>query len=95
MFENRVLRRTFGPKGEEVAGEWRRLHNEKLHNCTLHQIFRVVKSRRMRWAGHVARMGEMSNINFWSENLKGMRLLGRPSRRCEDNIRMDLGKIIE
>jgi hypothetical protein len=57
--ENRVLRRICGPKGEEVAGVWRRLHNEKLHNlCGSPNIVRVIKSRKMRWAGHVARMGE-------------------------------------
>jgi hypothetical protein len=55
VFENRVLRRMFGPKWEEVAGGWRRLHNEELHNLyTSLNVFRVIKSRRMRWAGHVA-----------------------------------------
>ena len=59
MFENRVLRRVFGPKRDEVTGEWRKLHNEKLSDLySLPNIVRVVKSRRMRWAGHVARMGE-------------------------------------
>jgi len=59
MFENRVLRRVFGPKREEVTGEWRKLHNEELNDLySLPNIMRVVKSRRMRWAGHVARMGE-------------------------------------
>jgi hypothetical protein len=61
-FENRVLRRIFGPKREEVAGGWRRLHNEELHNLYgSPNIIRVIKSRRMRWAGNVARMGEMRN----------------------------------
>ena len=59
MFENRVLRRVFGPKRDEVTGEWRKLHNEELSDLyCLPNIVRVVKSRRMRWAGHVARMGE-------------------------------------
>jgi hypothetical protein len=62
MFENRVLRRIFGPKKEEVAGGWRRLHNEELHNLyTSPNIIRVIKSRRVRWAGPVARMREMRN----------------------------------
>ena len=59
MFENRVLRRVFGPKRDEVMGKWRKLHNEELSDLySLANIVRVVKSRRMRWAGHVARMGE-------------------------------------
>ena len=59
VFENRVLRRVFEPKRDEVTGEWRKLHNEELNDLySLPNIVRVVKSRRMRWAGHVARMGE-------------------------------------
>jgi len=59
VFENRVLRRVFGPKRDEVTGEWRKLHNEELIDMySLPNIVRVVKSRRMRWAGHVARMGQ-------------------------------------
>jgi hypothetical protein len=58
VFENRVLRRIFGPKGDEVTGDWRKLHNEELHNLyTSPSIIRMIKSGRMRWAGHVARMG--------------------------------------
>jgi hypothetical protein len=59
VFENRVLRRVFGPKRDEVTGEWRKLHNEELNDLySLSNIVLVVKSRRMRWVGHVARMGE-------------------------------------
>jgi hypothetical protein len=58
MFENRVLRRIFGPKRDEVMGDWRKLHNEELHNLYSSPcVIRMIKSRRMRWAGHVARMG--------------------------------------
>jgi hypothetical protein len=62
VFENRVLRRIFGPKRDEVTGEWRKLHNEELHDLYSSQsIIRIIKSWRMRWAGHVARMGEKRN----------------------------------
>jgi hypothetical protein len=62
VFENRVLRRIFGPIREEVAGGWKRLHNEEIHNVYASPyIIRVIKSRKMRWVGHVARMGEMRN----------------------------------
>jgi hypothetical protein len=64
VFENRVLRRVFGPKRNEVTGEWRKLHNEEMNDLySLPNIVRVVKSRRMRWAGHVARMGEDRVVN--------------------------------
>jgi hypothetical protein len=63
VFENRVLRRLFGPKRGEVTGEWRKLHNEELHNLySSPDIIRQVKSRRMRWAGHVARMGDERKV---------------------------------
>jgi hypothetical protein len=59
MFENRVLRRIFGPKWDEVTGEWRKLHNKELHDLySSPSIIRIINSRRIRWAGHVARMGE-------------------------------------
>jgi hypothetical protein len=59
VFENRVLGRIFGPKRDEVTGDWRKLHNEELHNLySSPNIIRMIKSRRIRWAGHVARMGE-------------------------------------
>jgi len=64
VFENRVLREVFGPKRDEVTGEWRKLHNEELNDLySLPSTVRVVKSRRMRWAGHVARMGEDRGVH--------------------------------
>ena len=88
MFENRVLRRVFGPKRDEVTGEWRKLHNEELSDlCPLPNIVRVVKSRRMRWAGHVARMGEGRGVyRVLVGKPEGKRPLGRRGRRWEDNI---------
>jgi hypothetical protein len=63
MFENRVLRRIFGPKRDEVTGEWRKLHNDQLHNVySSPDIIRWIKSRRMRWAGHAARMREERKV---------------------------------
>jgi hypothetical protein len=62
VFENRVLRKIFGQKRDEATGDWRKLHNEELHNLySSPNIIRIIKSKRMRWAGHVARMGETSN----------------------------------
>jgi hypothetical protein len=77
VFENRVLRRIFGPKRDEVTGEWRKLHRGKLHNLYLSpDIIRQIKSRRMRWAGHVARMGEGRNVYrvFWESPRERERL---------------------
>jgi len=95
VFENRVLRRVFGPKRDEVTGEWRKLHNEKLNDLhSLPNIVRVVKSRRMRWAGHVARMGEDRGVHrVLVGKPDGKRPLGRPRRRWKDNIKMDLQKV--
>jgi hypothetical protein len=72
VFENRVLRRIFGPKRDEVTGDWRKLHNEELHNLySSPDIIRMIKSRRMRWAGHVARMGRIGmHIGYWRESQK-------------------------
>jgi len=71
VFENRVLRRILGPKRDEVTGEWRKLHNEELDLYSSPNIFRVIKSRRMRWAGHVARMGRRkAYTGFWWGNLR-------------------------
>jgi hypothetical protein len=70
MFENRVLRRIFGPKRNEVTGEWRKLHNEELRDLySSPSIIRIIKSRRMRWACHVARMGRRgTRIDYWWES---------------------------
>jgi hypothetical protein len=83
VFENRVLRRIFGPKRDEITGEWRKLHNEELNGLySLPNIVRVIKSRRLRWAGHVARMGRGEVCTgFWWGNLRGKRPLRRPRRR--------------
>jgi hypothetical protein len=92
VFENRVLRRIFGPKRNEVTGGWRKLHNEELHGLySSPSIIRVIKARRMRWAGHVACMGEVKGAcNILVGMPEGRRPLGRPRRRWEDNIKMDL-----
>jgi hypothetical protein len=92
VFENRVLRRIFGPKREEVAGEWRKLHNEDLHDLYSSQsVIRIMKARMMRWAGNVARMGKYRNAcRLLVGKPKGRRPLGRPRRRWLDNIRIYL-----
>jgi hypothetical protein len=94
VFENRVLR-IFGPTRDEVTGEWRKLHNRELHNLySSPDIIRQIKSRRMRCAGHVARMGEGRNLyRVLVGKPDGRRPLGRPRRRWEDGIRMDLEEI--
>jgi hypothetical protein len=90
-----VLRRIFGPRRDEVLGEWRKLHNEELRDLySSPSLIRMIKSRRMRWAGHVARMGEKRNAyRLLSRKPEGKRPLGRPRRRWVDNIRMDLGEM--
>jgi hypothetical protein len=95
IFENRVLRRIFGPKRDEVTGGWRKLHNGELHGLySAPSIVRVIKARRMRWAEHVARMGEVRGAyNILVGRPEGRRPLGRPRRRWEDNIKMDLREI--
>jgi len=95
VFENWVLRRIFGPKRDEVTGEWRKLHNEELNDlyCSPN-IVRVVKSRRMRWAGHVARMGERRDVyRVLVGKPEGRRPLGRHRCRREDNIKMDFQEL--
>jgi hypothetical protein len=89
--KNRVLRRVSGPEREE-DGSWRKLHNDELHNLySSPNIVRVIKLRRMKWAGHVARMGKKSGayrVLVWRS--EGKRTLGRPRRRWENNIKMDV-----
>ena len=88
MFENR-------PKRDEVTGEWRKLHNEELSDLySLPNIVRMVKSRRIKWAGHVARMGEGRGVHrVLVGKPEGKRPLGRPKRRWEDNVKMDLQEV--
>jgi hypothetical protein len=94
VFENKVLRRIFGPRRDEVTGEWRRLHNEELDDLySSPNTVRVIKSRRMRWAGHVARMGEERRVHrVLVGKPEGKRPLGRPRNRWVD-IRMDLQEV--
>ena len=95
MFENMVFRRIFGPRRDEVSGEWRRLHNEEINDLySSPNIVRVIKSRRIRWAGHVARMGEeRGEYRVLVGKPEVKRSLGRPRRRWVDNIRMDLQEV--
>jgi hypothetical protein len=95
VFENRVLRKIFGTKRDEVIGEWRTLHSEELHNLySSPDIFGQVKSRRMRWTGYMERMGEERKMyKVLVGKPEGKRPLGRPRRRWEDGIRMDLREI--
>jgi hypothetical protein len=95
VFENKVLRRIFGSKRDEVTREWRKLHNEELNGLySLPNIVRVIKSRRLRWAGHVARMGEERGVyRVLVRKLEGKRPLGRTRRRWDDNVRMDLQEV--
>jgi hypothetical protein len=95
VFENRVLRRIFGPERDEVTGGWRKLHNEKLRDLhSLPSIIRMTKSRRMRWAEHVAQMREKRNMyKLLVGKPEGKRSLGKPRHRWVDNIRIDLGEI--
>jgi hypothetical protein len=90
-----VLRRIFGPKRDEVTGEWRRLHNKELYALySSPNIIRVVKSRRLRWAGHVACMGERRGAyRVLVGQPHGRRPLGRPRCRWEDNIKMNLQEV--
>jgi hypothetical protein len=92
VFENRVLRRIFGPKRDEVTGEWRKRRNEEINDlyCSPNN-FRVTKSRRMRWAGHLAGVGERRGIyKDFVGKPEVKRPLGRPRRRWKDNIKIDI-----
>ena len=95
MFENRVLRRIFGPRRDGVTAEWRKLHNEELNDLSSSpNMVRVIKSRRLRWAGHVARMEEGRGVHkVLVGTPEGKRPLGRPRRRWEDNIKMDIEEL--
>jgi hypothetical protein len=91
VFENRV----FGPKMDEVTGSWRKLHNAELYNLySSLSIITMINSRRMRWAGHVTRMGRRGiHMGFWWESQEGRRPLRRPRRRWGGNIKVDLREI--
>jgi len=92
VFENRVLRKIFEPRRDEVTGEWRKRHNEELNDlyCSPN-ILRVIKSKRMRWEGHVARVGErMGAYKVLVGKIEGKTQLGRFRHIWEDNIKMDL-----
>jgi hypothetical protein len=97
VFENRVLRWIFGPKRDEVTGEWRKLYNKELrdlYSSPSTSIIRIIKSRRMIWAGHLARMVEKRNAyRLLVGKPERKRPLGRSRRRWVDNIRMDLGEV--
>jgi hypothetical protein len=96
VFENRVLRGMFGPKRDEVTGEWRKLHSGELHNLYSSPdiIIRQIKSRRMRWAGHVARMGEGRNVyRVLMGKPEAKSPPGRPRYRWEDGLKKDLREI--
>ena len=95
VFENRMLRRIFGPKRDEATREWRKLHNEELNDLySSPNIVRVIKSRRIWWAEHVARMGKKRFVyRVLVGKPEGKRPLGRPRRRWVDNIRMDLQEV--
>jgi hypothetical protein len=93
VFENRVLRRICGPKRDEVTGGWRKQHYGELHGLySSPSIIRLIKARRMRWAGHVVRMGEVRDTYILVGKPEGRTALGRPRHRWED-IKMDLGEI--
>jgi len=95
VFENMVLWRIFGPRRDEVTGEWRRLHNEEPNDLySSPNIVRVIKSRKMRWVGHVARIGEeWGCIGSWWGNRREEDQWGDLRRRWVDNIRMDLHEV--
>jgi hypothetical protein len=95
VFENRVLRGIFGPKRDGVTGGWRKLHNEELHDLySSPSIIRIIKSRRMRWVGHVARMVEKRNVyRSLVRKTEGKRPHGRQRSRRIDDIKMDILEI--
>jgi len=96
VYENRVLRRIFGPNRDEITGVWRKLHKEALNDLySSTNIIRVLKSRRMVWAEHVARMGERRDVyGVVVGKPEGMRPLGRTKYTWEDNIKLDLQEVV-
>jgi hypothetical protein len=97
VFEKRLLRGIFGPKRDEVTGGWRKRHNEELHKLySSPNIIRMIKSKRMRWAGHVARIAAKGNeYRIFGGKGRRKRQLGRPRHRWVDNIKIDLTEINE
>ena len=95
VFESKVLRKTLEAKRDEISEEWRKLHNTELHAlCSSPKLIRNLQSKRQRWAGHVARMEEFRNAyRVLMGRSDGKRPLGRPRRRWEDNIKMDLKEV--
>ena len=95
MFENRVLRRIFEPKRDDITGKWRKLQTEELNDLYCSPIIvQVIKLKRMRWAGHVACMGEGRGVyRVFVGKPEGKRPLGRRRHRWEDNIKMDLQEV--
>ena len=93
VFENLVLRRIFGPKTEEVTSEWRRLHNKELYAVSSPRIIRMISSRKLRWAGHVARLGKSRGAYRALVVKPEGRRPERTRRRWEDNIKMDLREV--
>jgi acyl-CoA synthetase (AMP-forming)/AMP-acid ligase II len=95
VFENRVFTKIFGPKKDEITGVWIKLHNEELHDqYSSPAIVRVIKSKRMRWAGHVARMGKGKGLyRVLVKKPEGKKPLRRPRLRWEDNIKMDIQEV--
>ena len=95
MFENKVLRKIFGAKRDKITEEWRKLHNSELHALySSSSIIRNLKSRRLRWAEHVARMEQFRDAyRVLVGKPESKRPVGRPRRRCEDNIKMDLREV--
>ena len=95
VFENGVLRGIFGPRRDEVTGEWGKPHNEELNDLYSPSIVQVIKLRRMRWMGHVAHMGERRGIyRILVDKPEGKKPLGRLRRRWEDNIKVDLQEVV-
>ena len=94
MFENEVIKKIFGAMREEITGEWRKIHNTELHALYSFNIIRNLKSRRLRWAGHMEHMEQSRNAyRVLVGKPESKRTLGRPRRRWEDNIKMDLRKV--